>query len=239
MLIRIESRFIELFKSESHLYSGNTEYSDLSNLDVLSMLQHYGTPTRLLDWSYSPFISIYFAVSNTFNEDSVLYALNLEYIAKLNADKIQEYKETFRKPVSNSSALNLIEFGKDYADLRARAEKKGDSITEEVILVPYEPSKKNIRLARQQGLFFISSKIDINYEEIISSYKIENGINQDKEEVAIKFIINKDIKLEILKNLQLMNISSEILFPEMEGYCRGLKYKLLSNNYLVKRGEVK
>lgn len=35
-----------------------------------------------------------------------------------------------------------------------------------------------------------------------------------------------------------MNISSEILFPEIELYCKGLKYKLLNNNYSVTKGEI-
>lgn len=236
MFIRLESRFIKIYKSESHLYSDDNFHIDNDDLSCLSILQHYGAPTRLLDWSYSPYISTYFAVSNKFDKDAVLYALDLEYISRLNPNKIQEYYSASGK---QSKEISIMLFGRFYADQKARSDKKGDTFTEEIILVGYEPSKKNIRLARQQGLFLVSSKIDVNYEEVISSYGIGNGKSTDgKENVALKFRIDRKIKLDIMKNLQLMNISSEILFPEMEGYCKGLKYKLINDNYTTNRREV-
>lgn len=37
-------------------------------LETTALAQHYGIPTRLLDWSYDPFISTYFAASGV-NQD--------------------------------------------------------------------------------------------------------------------------------------------------------------------------
>ncbi len=63
MLIRLENDMVKVFKSEAHLYYENNDYGGLDKLEVLSMIQHYGEPTRLLDWSYSPYISTYFAIN--------------------------------------------------------------------------------------------------------------------------------------------------------------------------------
>lgn len=237
MMIRYENTFIEKFKSESHLYStSNMEYDSWSKIDLLSILQHFGAPTRLLDWSYSPYIAAYFSVNDKLEKDSILYAIDMSSIQEVNKSKIEGYKKDFN--IKNGEKSDIIDIGKKYADAKKRSELKGNSYTEEIILEMFKPQKMNIRIARQQGLFLVSSKIDVNYEDIISNYSIEDGKNKDGIEVAFKFIIAKEIKLEILKNLQLMNISREILFPDIEGYCKGMKYKLINDNYFDVKGEM-
>ncbi len=48
-------------------------------LGWLSLMQHYGAPTRLLDWSESPFVATYFAYEQPSNSDGAIYALNPRY----------------------------------------------------------------------------------------------------------------------------------------------------------------
>lgn len=99
-------------------------------------------------------------------------------------------------PLLGQNDSYIIQFGKHYADLKAEADKKETPFTEEIILQPNEPNKKNIRLARQQGLFLISSKIDVDYEEIISNYDISEGRILDKDiYVTKKLLLTKILNL--------------------------------------------
>ncbi|MGA9698130.1 MAG: FRG domain-containing protein, partial [Acinetobacter sp.] len=44
--------------------------------DWMFLMQHYGVPTRLLDWSESPLVALYFAVQGHKEEDGALWILD-------------------------------------------------------------------------------------------------------------------------------------------------------------------
>ena len=65
-----EQKVFKLFKNEAALYQ---DVSTLNNWDVLALAQHYGLPTRLLDWSLNPLVALFFAVSQDYNSDGSVY----------------------------------------------------------------------------------------------------------------------------------------------------------------------
>ncbi|GAA4274725.1 FRG domain-containing protein [Aquimarina gracilis] len=70
---RLEIRLTKLFKESSIPY---LEHKPDNELEWLAVAQHYGLPTRLLDWSYNPLVSTYFAVESNPDNDSAVYILS-------------------------------------------------------------------------------------------------------------------------------------------------------------------
>lgn len=66
---RIERQCIDLFRA--HAAPWLTE--GISAWELVSLAQHHGLPTRLLDWTFNPAVALFFAVRSDFDHDGVLY----------------------------------------------------------------------------------------------------------------------------------------------------------------------
>ncbi|WP_037430547.1 FRG domain-containing protein [Serratia plymuthica] len=53
-------------------YDDNALWPSSDYLELLSLAQHYGIPTRLLDWTYDPFVAIFFAVRSAIKKEGRL-----------------------------------------------------------------------------------------------------------------------------------------------------------------------
>jgi len=79
-VIDLEKQFLYQFQSIASQFLENLPGAD-EYLEWLAVLQHYGTPTRLLDWTYSPTVAAYFALReiphSSVVTDTCIWALNL------------------------------------------------------------------------------------------------------------------------------------------------------------------
>lgn len=207
-----EQFYIHDFKRNPQLYSN--KYSVHSDFQILSLLQHYGTPTRLLDFSNSQYVAAYFAVIDSMR-DSSIYAIN--YFELLSSTK-----HLFRLKYDNNSP--------EISRFREGGSISEDDLFQNVVLNKkqrkfvelVQPFFKFDRMIQQSGCFLCQGDINVDFESNLrANYEILQNIKDHNPYYKLK--INKDWKSEIIRDLERMNISSSSLFSGMEGYIRSLK----------------
>jgi hypothetical protein len=70
-LDKAERAMFELFIDRSVPY---LSFTPRNEWEWLGLMQHYGAPTRLLDWSHNPLVAAYFSVEKEGTNDSAVYA---------------------------------------------------------------------------------------------------------------------------------------------------------------------
>lgn len=89
--LSLERRAIDMWRSSARYFANQgEELAREDDITTLMVLRHYGLPTRLLDWSMSPWVATYFAVSEHDKEDAEIWAFDrLRYQSKGKAQWIR------------------------------------------------------------------------------------------------------------------------------------------------------
>lgn len=125
------------------------EFPDIErDFDKLAIMQHYGIPTRLLDFSLRPLIALYFACCDCFDKDGRVFLLRAND-TKIEAEEI----EAILKFISLESVSDNY-----FEDMRNRLgrmyprNKLADMLNRDYLVYPYI---SNQRLKLQNGVFVI------------------------------------------------------------------------------------
>lgn len=111
--LQLEKRIFKLFKESSLPY---LEFKPTNELEWLAVAQHFGLPTRLLDWSYNPLVACYFAVESNPDSDSALFVLSgcstiqePEKFKLTSQNKVQKYRPPYiSSRIQNQSGLFTV-----------------------------------------------------------------------------------------------------------------------------------
>lgn len=159
----------------------------------MSLMQHYGLPTRILDWSSSPLVACYFALEkNRENKnDSCIWVL---IPRKVN---IQEGFGEYVYPIDAYTVQQmLIPAFKD----KTKFEDK---------IIACHSVKKDLRMYSQQSSFTVHN----------SQRKLED-ICDDK--TLFKFIIPHHCKEKMYESVNILGISTSFIYPDMEHVSRDI-----------------
>ncbi len=238
----IEAEFIYELKRRVYHYIPHPP-ADCDNLEWLALLQHYGCPTRLLDFTHSFYVAAFFSVENA-TADSAIWAVDQSKIdLSLNA----------------KLGLDTTLWSMDLSDVNKRKigvveGHIGQEKRNQNLVVDVEPVHLSERVSIQQGLFLfplnanssfmmnLLSTFDVSREQFDQA--VENPIGSDEvtyEQITsasvIKLILPRECHTTTILDLQEMNVTAATLFPGLDGYARSLKIRFrypdndLQNNW--------
>jgi len=180
-------------------------------IDWLALMQHHGAPTRLLDWSLSPYVAVYFALEKSFKGDSALWGIDLEWLRRRSL-------ELMRANDSNCpDGSNFKAFSKYVAGMIFR----GDGA---LTIVPADPIQLNERMLAQQGQLLCNVGRHTGFSNVILGMLMHT--TAEPNQVVSRAVLKRDNRISFLEELQRINIHRASLFPGIDGFAKSLGVKL-------------
>jgi hypothetical protein len=214
-----ESRILRIFQRKAHLFLDHIPH-EKDSLRWLAMMQHHGAPTRLLDFTWSPYVAAFFALESA-TTDAAIWAvspsaLRLPISLTINGQKTQ------RRPFDIRLRRQPIEECEEYY-------RTYFLLNEHSFVVLDEPHVMNQRIIAQSGTFIIPSTLAKPVDEIISEYK-------DAKNVLAKLVLStKKLRESAMAELYSMNITHYTLFPGIDGLARSMAYESEYNQFFNTR----
>lgn len=191
-----EDRLIADFQRQAHLHiPKDREPKEDDFRGWLSLMQHHGAPTRLIDWSESIFVATYFAVQALWDQDAALYVIHAATLLDATMEVVapeSDVDETLMNPAAPQGVF------------------------------PFFPDRPSARMLAQRGHFTISLHITTPQEDAIVAACRAKAMAGDGF-VYQKYIIPADLKPTFLRQLRAMNVSAASLFPGIDGLGKGVE----------------
>lgn len=162
------------------------------------LMQHYGVPTRLLDWTESPLVALYFAVEDKKSKcDGALWILFPHELNRLSTEA-QVYIPSFEDDWLANYSVTAYSKGKDNG----------------ILPIAVIATRNNPRIQAQLGVFTISHLKKTPIEEI------------DDRSHCVKLRIPAAAKSKIRDELRILGMNRFQIFPELSSIGQELKEQL-------------
>jgi hypothetical protein len=203
----IEAEFVQEFKRGARNYLLKDETPE-HLIEWLALMQHHGAPTRLLDFSKSPFIAAFFAFENcnaVSEKNTAIWAININFLK------------------SRATELLAPHFGRE---LEESGNRVNETVFEKIfyankyaLVFPVEPFRMNRRYSLQQSIFVSTGT---GHEPFLEQLKF---LGDAISKAVIKIELPAVLQKEVLRDLLRMNLNRASLFPDLDGYAASLRLR--------------
>jgi hypothetical protein len=197
---RIEQAMLRAFRK----YARQESRRDWESIwDWLAVAQHHGLPTRLLDWTYSPFVAMHFATSADLDCDAVIWRVDYCQVHQslprpLRHVLAQEEADVFTGEMLSRVASHLGDLSR---------------IGRREFAVFFEPPSLDARIVNQFALFSLMSTPTARFDLWITQ----------KPDGVERIIIPASLKPAVRDMLDQANINERVLFPGLDGLSQYLR----------------
>ncbi len=196
---------------ESHLLRNFRKYArreivaEDSAWNWLAIAQHYGLPTRLLDWTYSPYVALHFATEDVDQYDRDALVWCVDYL-QTNRYLPEPLLKALRDEGSDVFTVEMLRAAADSLE-------SFDALASEEFVVFLEPPSLDQRIVSQFALFSLLSSPCMSLAAWL----------QRHPQSFRRLRIPAALKWEVRDKLDQANITERVLFPGLDGLGRWLR----------------
>lgn len=208
----VESWLIDDFRRTVAVHDSQIPASN-DPQETLALMQHHGAPTRLLDWSYSPFVATYFALESSTGVSAV-WAINGDWLEEQANRVVPSFHPDLPEPAQYDKTRDTDTFLKLFMP-----HLLGPSSSPGRFVYTVNPRVLNAWLSIQQGVFTAVGDVSGTFSDNISHF---SDIGQN----LVKVVIQKPVGRAVLSLLHRMGISRASLYPGLDGFAWSLRTKM-------------
>jgi len=221
-LFTLEDRMLREARRRARQYLPRVPEED-DALGWLALLRHHGAPTRLLDFSKSFYVAVWFATESA-DGDAAVWAVDLQRLRDAAAARLAERDPAFADLAPEGWAVAKAVLGR--RDLGAG-------------VVAVEPFHLDERLAAQQGMFLVSldptrSFVDnlastfgverLAFDEQPRAFSSSADLGDALQASIVEVVLPRALHRPAREDLWRMNLTAASFFPGMDGFARSLLY---------------
>ncbi len=173
--------------------------------DWLALAQHHGLPTRLLDWTFSPYVALHFLTEDPehYNVDGAVWCVDYHATNRLLPEPLQAQLKEEGADVFTAEMLAAV----------ARELSSFDRLTKHPFVLFFEPPSLDNRIVNQFALFSVMNGPLLRLDTFLESQ--QRGVR--------RLIVPASLKWEVRDKLDQANVTERVLFPGLDGLSHWLR----------------
>jgi len=221
-LYTLEERMLREARRRARQYVPHVPEQD-DALGWLALLRHHGAPTRLLDFSKSFYVAVWFAIEGA-DGDAAVWAVDLQRLREAAAARLAAVAPELAELPPEGWELAKAVLGR--RDLGAG-------------VVAVEPFHLDERLAAQQGMFLVSLDPSRSFVDNLAAAFGVDALDFPQEPrpfgggadigdalaaSVVEVVLPQALHRPAREDLWRMNLTAASFFPGMDGFARSLLY---------------